>query len=166
MCFRDVQSFEVYGGDIAVVFHGRDRPVAQRTVVKGVEGFAHNHIAVEVEHAFQLSGEQVGEEAAIVGCGGETGGGVDAKALRCVSRRRVEVEQAVVSSDGEAQFCQIFRIDTFCDEVDMDDAMRVVFQYRCDRGYGVREVVAVCAAGNVQVGKVRRVDVYWAFQSW
>ena len=48
----------------------------------------------------------------------------------------------------------------------MNDAVRMVLQYRCDCGYGVREVVAVCAAGNVQVGKVRRVDVYWAFQSW
>lgn len=166
MRFRDLQSFEVYGGDIAVVFHGRDRPVAQRTVVKGVEGFAHNHIAVEIEYAFQLPGEQVGEEAAIIGCGGETGRGVDAKVLRCVSRWCVEVEQAVVRSDGEAQFCQIFRIDALSDEVDVNDAMRVVLQYRCDCGYGVREVVDVSAARDVQVGKVRRVDVYWAFQSW
>lgn len=50
--------------------------------------------------------------------------------------------------------------------MDVNDAMRVVFQYRCDRGHGVREVVDVSAAGNVQVGKVRRVDVYWTFQSW
>ena len=151
MCFRDVQSFEVFGGDIAVVFHGRDRPVARRTVVKGVEGFPHNHIAVEIEYAFQLLGEQVGEEAAIVGCGGETGRGVDAKALRCVSGRRVEVEQTVVRSDGEAQFRQIFRIDALRDEVDVNDAMRMVLQYRCDCGYGVREVVDVSAARDVEI---------------
>lgn len=151
MRFRDVQSFEVFGGDIAVVFHGRDRPVAPRTVVKGVEGFAHNHIAVEIEHAFQLLGEQVGEEAAIVGCGGETRRGVDAKALCCVSGRRVEVEQAVMRSDGEAQFRQIFRIDALRDEVDVNDAMRMVLQYRCDCGDGVREVVDVSAARDVEI---------------
>ena len=52
---------------MSVVFHGRNVPLIQRSVVKRVEGLAYDHVAVEIEHAFQLFGEQVGEETAIVG---------------------------------------------------------------------------------------------------
>ena len=129
LTFGELQSFVVLCRDVSVVFHGRNVAILQRSVVKRVEGLAYDHIAVEIEHAFQLFGEQVGEETTIVGGCREPGGGVDTKACRSVGRRGVDVEQTVVRSDGEAQFRQIFRIDALGNEVHMHDAVRVVLEH-------------------------------------
>ena len=91
---------------------------------------------------------------------------MDTKACRSVGRRGVDVEQTVVSADKEAQFRQIFRIDALGDEVHMHDAVRVILEHRRDGGNGVCEIIGVGATSEVQVGKLRRMDVYFVFQFW
>ena len=149
LTFGELQSFVVLCRDVSVVFHGRNVPIIQRSVVKRVEGLAYDHVAVEIEHAFQLFGEQVGEETTIVGGCREAGGGVDTKAHRSVGRRGVDVEQTVVSADKEAQPRQISRGDALGDEVHMHDAVRVILEHRRDGGNGVCEIIAVRATGDV-----------------
>lgn len=91
---------------------------------------------------------------------------MDTKACRSVGRRGVDVEQTVVSADKEAQPRQISRRDALGDEVHMHDAVRVILEHRRDGGNGVYEIIGVGATSEVQVGKLRRMDVYFVFQFW
>ena len=71
-----------------------------------------------------------------------------------------------MSADKEAQPRQIFRGDALGNEVHMHDAVWVILEHRRDGGNGVREIIGVGATSEVQVGKLRRVDVYFVFQFW
>ena len=48
----------------------------------------------------------------------------------------------------------------------MHDAVRVILEHRRDGGNGVCEIIGVGATSEVQVGKLRRMDVYFVFQFW
>ena len=48
----------------------------------------------------------------------------------------------------------------------MHDAVRVILEHRRDSSNGVREIIGVGATSEVQVRKLRRMDVYFVFQFW
>ena len=71
-----------------------------------------------------------------------------------------------MSADEKTQTRQIFRCDALGDEVHMHDAVRVILEHRRDSSNGVREIIGVGATSEVQVRKLRRMDVYFVFQFW